>query len=207
MVKWWARAVLFHALGGSLAAEDGEIRASTILRGYHKLSREWPLAGRTDGYVYVEDMYAVILRKRLTTQRVDLGKVCHKDMSSDPSLSIDKVCGRKDANAERNARGAADVPGVLVRDGDNPCGLKYRMIDGAHRICRLKHAGETSGAYFVLDADTAKSLVVDSHAKRAHELSKAEALDLGWYLRDQYYNASSSPDGARRLRRPLHRRS
>mgnify|MGYP003147466224 FL=1 len=51
-------------------------------------------------------------------------------------------------------------PGILVRGGLNPKKLKYRMIDGAHRMRKmLNETSKTSSLFFVLTNDEFMTLV------------------------------------------------
>ena len=47
------------------------------------------------------------------------------------------------------------MPGILAERAENPCGARYRMLDGRHRICTLKRlaAHVTASRYFVLTAN------------------------------------------------------
>ena len=57
----------------------------------------------------------------------NLWSICHKQLSS--SIRIKSTC--------------IDIPGVVVSSpsdkANNPCNRKYRMVDGAHRICLRKY--------------------------------------------------------------------
>ena len=65
---------------------------------------------------------------------------------------------------------ARPVPGILVRSTQNPCSKPYRMVDGAHRICRMKAAGKRG--CFITDEATALSLVVPypAHGAKAQRI-------------------------------------
>ena len=105
---------------------------------------------------------------------------------------MEQICGRKFKDAARADRGPAQVPGILVRSTQNPCSKRYRMVDGAHRICRMKAAGISQGCFFVLDEATALSLVVPypahgAKAQRIKPIGRYEAIALGWKLAMDYY--------------------
>ena len=47
---------------------------------------------------------------------------------------------------------ACDInfPGILT-EGQNPYGCKYRMIDGKHRIIKMKDMGMTEGLFYIIE--------------------------------------------------------
>ena len=49
---------------------------------------------------------------------------------------------------------ACDIkfPGILT-EGQNPYGCRYRMIDGKHRIIKMKDMGMTESLFYIIDYD------------------------------------------------------
>jgi hypothetical protein len=45
----------------------------------------------------------------------------------------------------------ASFPMLAVEGAPNPDGKPFRVLDGRHRICRLRERGATTGQFFVLD--------------------------------------------------------
>ena len=47
---------------------------------------------------------------------------------------------------------ACDIkfPGILT-EGQNPYGCRYRMIDGKHRIIKMKDMGMTEGLFYIIE--------------------------------------------------------
>jgi hypothetical protein len=68
---------------------------------------------------------------------------------------LDAICGRKLGELDHMTRGRAQLPSIIVETRINPCGRRYTMMDGMHRICRLKRAGATRGCFYVLSEDQA----------------------------------------------------
>lgn len=174
--------------GEHIKLEDGNL-PSEIFLGRHVIRTPWTLGTYTNNVITVEDMYRVILKKKLHPEPVDFKDICHKDM---PGTSLEAICGRKFSQQERSDRGPPAVPGILVRSTDNPCASPFRMVDGAHRICKRKAAGFARGCFFVLDEATALSLVVPapargSKAQRVKHIGRYEAIALGWKLAMDYY--------------------
>ena len=61
-------------------------------------------------------------------------------------------------------------PGILVKDGPNPKKLKYRMIDGAHRMRKmLNETSKTSSLFFVLTNNEFMTLV-ENHGIQEKEI-------------------------------------
>lgn len=58
------------------------------------------------------------------------------------------MCQRQFADGERMERAvrSSHIPTIVMRSTDNPCRRPYRMLDGAHRMCRLKHAIQREAA-------------------------------------------------------------
>lgn len=44
-------------------------------------------------------------------------------------------------------------PGIVVEGINNPYKLPYRLIDGKHRVQRLRDSGEKTGLFYVLTKD------------------------------------------------------
>ena len=199
----WLAMVLAVMQGRELATEivldelDAQIVPSKMLVGWHSLSPEWPVGDRVEGAITAEDMAWQIYDLGLTPQVIALKDICHKDMTRAAGESLTKICGRKTNDTKRAGRGPPEVPGILLRSKTNPCRLPFTMLDGAHRICKLKTSGTRSSSYFVLDEPTATRLVSTNLKQTAsrghrrprskHALTPGEAMDVAWYLARQYY--------------------
>ena len=78
------------------------------------------------------------------------------------ALDFDQVCHRREVVSEdRLAACDPEIPGIVLRAAANPCGLPYRLIDGNHRLHRLRGAGRVRGPFFVLDFADVADCVLD----------------------------------------------
>ena len=48
-------------------------------------------------------------------------------------------------------------PGILTETTYNPYGSKYRMLDGKHRIAKLRSQGFTKSLFYVLEYESVKN--------------------------------------------------
>ena len=62
----------------------------------------------------------------------------------------------KERPSQRYLEADVSHPGIVLLDAPNPYGLKYRMIDGRHRIMKLLDNGETTGKYYVINFEDVK---------------------------------------------------
>lgn len=77
-------------------------------------------------------------------------------------LDFEQVCHRREVvSAERLAACDPEIPGIVLRAAANPCGLPYRLIDGNHRVHRLRGAGQMCGPFFVFDFADVADCVLD----------------------------------------------
>jgi hypothetical protein len=50
-------------------------------------------------------------------------------------------------------------PGIICKDAPNPYNKKYRMIDGKHRLSKMKSMNITKSPYYVIDYAIIKPLL------------------------------------------------
>ena len=136
-------------------------------------------------------------KRDLRPRTLALSDICHKDQTGSESESVDTYCARQQGSAKRAGRGPADVPGIVVESRANPCGARFTMLDGAHRICRLKQGGAAAGRFFVFDVASAEALVTSERAPgkrrpqpRLKTLSRDDAMDLAWWLAERHYDVA-----------------
>ena len=143
--------------------------------GYHTLHRPgWQFGGkggngkkrngRSEYVIQVLQMLFTIAKLKLKPQQILVREICQKDMDVKRLWSRSFCYFKK--NSRRMAKACPSIPGVLVETSQNPCGLPYRMIDGAHRLCALKLKLHTYDAdsnftapYFVLPEHDAENLI------------------------------------------------
>ena len=53
--------------------------------------------------------------------------------------SLWNVCHKQLSSKQRVSSSCIDIPGIVVETNKNPCNLKYRLVDGAHRMCLRKY--------------------------------------------------------------------
>ena len=56
-------------------------------------------------------------------------------------------------NGQRYENCDIAYPGILVKNAPNPYNKKYRMIDGKHRMAKMRKMGITQSKFYVLDFD------------------------------------------------------
>ena len=77
-------------------------------------------------------------------------------------LDLDQVCHRREVVSEARLAGCnPEIPGIVLHAAANPCGLPYRLIDGNHRLHRLRNAGRTRAAFFVFEFADVADCVLD----------------------------------------------
>jgi len=100
--------------------------------------------------VYDEAIDLRTLRSLLTAERlqkVSHNEICWKGMGT----SFDEI---KDTPRYKHAD--IKYPGILIKDGKNHKGLKYRMIDGKHRMIKMKSQDIDESVFYVLTNDEVK---------------------------------------------------
>ena len=88
----------------------------------------------------------------------------NKYISSESWANLWDICHKQLSSSTRISSTCIDIPGVVVKSSaekaNNPCNRKYRMVDGAHRMCLRKYlllllTGEVSELdYLNEDIDT-----------------------------------------------------
>ena len=168
-----------------------------VLHSWHVCSSTWPVGTKTRGKITIEDLIRSAWKRDLRPRTLALSDICHKDQTGSESESVDTYCARQQGSAKRAGRGPADVPGIVVESRANPCGARFTMLDGAHRICRLKQGGAAAGRFFVFDVASAEALVTSERAPgkrrpqpRFKTLSRDDAMDLAWWLAERHYDVA-----------------
>jgi pimeloyl-ACP methyl ester carboxylesterase len=105
----------------------------------HVVAGEWALPGVAHGFVDVPALWAFTPHRAPSALR--FADICVKSM--DP----------KETAAERYRRADTSFPGFVVDGMPNPCGRRYRMIDGRRRIYQLMEAGRDRGDFYVFRPD------------------------------------------------------
>jgi hypothetical protein len=120
------------------------------LRGAHALNTpdrtvdgcDWTLGGRT-GKIPLRSVAPLLVGR--IAESLCLKDVCHRD---------------RVASQERFEACDTRYPPIVVRAMENPCGKPYRLIDGNHRIHRLKAEGRSRAMFYVLEPREVQGLII-----------------------------------------------
>lgn len=173
---------------------------------FHATDHGWDFGGQHSHVLRLPDILNHIAHLGLRPQSVRVADVCHKNMTAAKGLGSEldqwkaacesesrkQTChgAKRTATACTSAMTSWSAPGILVRTAENPCKLPYRLVDGAHRLCKLKRelldttgtARRASAPFYVLaEADALHMLT--SARQNVEPLSVNEAVCIGWYLR------------------------
>ena len=117
---------------------------------YHPNLGDWSINGKNVCLPLEKVMQTLEKRK---PKQVDFKKICWigMDISNDDESFI---------GWERYHACDTSYPGILVEGGPNPKNLKYRMIDGAHRMRKmLTETSKTSSLFYVLSNNEFMALI------------------------------------------------
>ena len=103
--------------------------------------------GETDSYLNLDNISHLLTDDRIET--LQLSEIAWKGDTLDfDQLGENCYC----CGGERYIRGVdLDFPPIVVRNAPNPSGKKYRMIDGKHRMMKMKELGLAHATFYVLD--------------------------------------------------------
>mmetsp|Transcript_11597 Transcript_11597/g.34536 ORF Transcript_11597/g.34536 Transcript_11597/m.34536 type:complete len:257 (+) Transcript_11597:163-933(+) len=183
-----------HSDGEHHPADDGAI-ASKILSNKYRWWGANELGNLTAGCITVEDAMHTILDAKIHPVDVSFEDICVPPMNPSNLHDLDRICGSKLGELDHMTRGRAQLPSIIVETKRNPCGRRYTMMDGMHRICRLKRAGAARGCFYVLSEDQAYEATTkldpvearkrtgwSAHPRSKRPLLRYEAMDLVWHL-------------------------
>ncbi len=102
---------------------------------WHVINGEWTFPHLDDGLTYllpIEPLLQIARNKELE------------------ELLFSEVCYREQVvSKERLRRCDTSYPCIVAENVYNPCGRKYRLIDGNHRIAKMIQAGQSSASFYV----------------------------------------------------------
>ena len=130
------------------------------LKGHHVMAGRWSL----ESLAHLEEPnYYMIRNKRLAPiiekkepVLVDFSEICHKGMDKEDPHELQRY-------DKCNPR----FPGIIVEGMPNYKNRKYRMIDGKHRIRKLKNAGANQGLFYVLSFSEVQGLIEERKVKKS----------------------------------------
>ena len=68
-------------------------------------------------------------------------------------IDVDKPEGISIINSERYKRVDMSYPPIVIKNGPNPKNKLYRLIDGTHRMFKMKIDGTKQSNFYVLEKD------------------------------------------------------
>ena len=104
---------------------------------FDKRFGDWRI-GETDKYLKLTDI--VYLLENNNLKELNHKHICWKGM--------DDVDYKK--SKERYEICDIDFPCIVVEEGENPKNLKYRMIDGSHRMAKMKNKNINKSLFYVV---------------------------------------------------------
>lgn len=120
-----------------------------MLTGKHSCVHQWQINGR-EMKIRMENV-APLLEDREPVI-VDHDEICWK-FKENPMR-------RRDTSRDRYDKANVMIPGIIAEGAPNPCNLKYRMIDGVHRITKLKiETNYTKSKFFILTLEEFNNLL------------------------------------------------
>lgn len=108
-----------------------------FLNGYHDCSGDWAIQGK-ELKIPVQDLFRSAEELRV--------------------VPLDQICSRPLSKFRLRFKKADTRFPCILADAENPCGLKYRLVDGRHRFRKLKDSGETDGVFFIITKEAFRRL-------------------------------------------------
>ena len=113
---------------------------------------DWSFDGIT-GHIFLQELIPFLVKDRLKTIKIeDIG---WKGKHWTDKEAINYRC----CDGERYKKCDINFPGILAIDTPNPYSKKYRMIDGKHRIRKMKSIGITHGSFYIFTYQEIKSFL------------------------------------------------
>lgn len=106
-----------------------------MLDGTHSCTKEWRVYDNKDSYLSISDLQPIIdTREPELLSHKDIGWKCMYD----PYFKID----------ERYLLADIMCPGIVAIDVTNPYNKPYRMVDGSHRMAKMKLETNFNASFF-----------------------------------------------------------
>jgi len=110
-----------------------------MLKGTHSCRNNWRV-NDIDEKIQLKKVAPLLENRKPIT--VNHTEICWK-FEKNPTL-------RRDTSWDRYKNANVMIPGIIV-EGPNPCNLKYRLVDGNHRLSKLKlETNFTKSQFYVL---------------------------------------------------------
>ena len=113
----------------------------------------WALNDFAISFIFVHDVTVLVSPSHLKEVKFD--DIDYSGMEHYPQRAgWNCNCCRGEVYANANIL----FPGILIDGMDNPNGLRYRMIDGRHRLDKMRINGMTKSKFYVFDYSEVKHL-------------------------------------------------
>lgn len=134
--------------------------------------------------VPILEMLLGLANRNAVPHLLPLAEVCHRPMYQGPYGGIDDptVCTHK-MDPRRLAHACPLVPAIAVEGMRNPCSSRFRMMDGRHRICKLKcSVPEASHSWFYLLNSSEVLEIIRPPCFEPDELDEEEWLKIKRFM-------------------------
>ena len=78
-------------------------------------------------------------------------KIISHDRIAWKGMNLSRELFMKTVDQKRYSDCEITYPGIIAKNAPNPYNLKYRMIDGKHRIAKLRRMGIHRSLFYVLE--------------------------------------------------------
>jgi len=113
--------------------------------GYHGCANDpsgnWRIYDDHDSMLYIKDLSHLLVESNLKT-------IKHDKISSKAQYRKSMPYSRDDF---RYQQCDISVPGIIATNSKNPDNLKYRMLDGSHRLLKMLDNNISESLFYVID--------------------------------------------------------
>ena len=140
---------------------------------------DWALNGFAQSFIFIHDVTVLVSPSRLKEVKFDDIDYAGIDYYPEKSGWNCECCGgRYYVNAN------ILFPGILIDGMDNPNGLRYRMIDGRHRLDKMRLNDMTESKFFVFDYSEVKHLFYHCNTDEEKDKILKKVAEDCMHLRD-----------------------
>lgn len=118
---------------------------------YYK--KEWALDNNAISFIFVHDISVLVSPSHLKVVKFDDIDYCGLEVYPEQAGLNCNCCG-----GQKYIDSNISFPCILIDGMNNPNGLRYRMIDGRHRIDKMKFHQMTESKFYVFDYSEVKEL-------------------------------------------------
>jgi len=103
---------------------------------------DWRINGETM-ILQLSDIFHLLTDKKI--------KIISHDRIAWKGMNLSRELFMKTVDQKRYSDCEITYPGIIAKNAPNPYNLKYRMIDGKHRIAKLRQMGIHRSLFYVLE--------------------------------------------------------